>query len=154
MPAFQSTPITVSMVPPLPASKITTGTIDPARLPIAIGVGPTASSGIVPDPGPTGNVTDYLARDMTYRPVPTIGPAYQPTADSPVLVPLSVGANVTVSISCPLFGASLFYRISPATDYAPVPSSLTVNVLSGQTLNVYAAKAGYNNSDIATYTNP
>ena len=39
-------------------------------------------------------------------------------------------------------------------DYAPVPTGMTIEVASGQTLNVYAAKAGYNNSDISTYTNP
>lgn len=154
VPAFTTDPIAASMVPPLPASKITTGTIDTARLPIAVGVGSSSASGLVPDPGPSGDPTDYLARDMTYKSVPSIGPSYQPKADSPVLTPLSTGSSVKVQITCPLVGVSLFYRISPATDYAPAPASLTVTVLSGQTLNVYSARAGYNNSDIATYTNP
>jgi hypothetical protein len=152
VPSFQTTPITTSMVPPLPASKIVTGTIDMARLPIAIGVGSSSSSGLVPDPGPTGNATDYLARDMTYKPVPSIGPSYQPVADSPVIVPLNAGSDVVVGISSPLTGASLFYNINGA-DYAPAPSGMTVHVLTGETINVYAAKAGYTNSDVAAYTN-
>lgn len=153
VPAFQTTPITVNMVPPLPASKITTGTIDAARLPPAIGVGPTASSGIVPDPGLSGDPTDYLGRDMLYHPLPSIGPAYQPKVESPVLFLFGSGIpEANINISSDTVGASFFYRLSPDTDYSEVPSSRTVTVESGVTLDVYAAKVGYTNSDISSYT--
>ena len=164
VPTFNTGPITSSMVPPLPASKIVTGTIDPARLPIAAGVGPTSSSGAVPDPGAVGNPLDYLGRDMLYHAVPSIGPSYQPKVDSPVIFVIGTGPSVIATISCALIGVSLFYQLTGMTDYVPLvatsspgsqsQATFQVTVLSSQTLNVYGSKAGYNNSDIASYTNP
>jgi len=155
VPSFNTGPITESMVPPLPASKITTGTIDTARLPAAVGIGPSSSSGIVPDPGAVGDPTDYLGRDMLYHSVPSIGPNYQPQVPSPVLTIAGTGIpDATITVSNDLPHTAFFYRISPDTDYAEMPTSMTVKVLSGQTLDVYGAKAGYNNSDIASYSQP
>lgn len=155
VPAFHNTPITTSMVPPLPASKITTGTIDPGRMPPAVGVGPSSSSGIVPDPGTVGDPSDYLGRDMLYHPAPTIGPSYQPKVQSPVLFSFGTGVpEATIGISSPTVGASFFYRLSPSLDYAEVPTSMQITVAVGQTLDVYAARVGYTNSDISTFTQP
>lgn len=155
VPLFNTTPVTVGMVPPLPASQITTGTLSPAILPAAVGVGPTSSSGIVPDPGPTGNTTDYLSRDMTYKPVPTIGPAYQPKVSSPILSIQGSGIPMaTIQITCLTVNALLFYVLSPNTIYAEIPTSGLVTVASGQTLSTYGARAGYTNSDISTFSQP
>ena len=100
---------------------------------------------------------------MTYKPVPSIGPTYQPKVTSPSIFTFNPGPTVIASVSCSLVGVSMFYQLSGMTDYAELavasssdqPVTTTqVTVLSGQTLNVYASKVGYTNSDVATYTNP
>ena len=152
VPSFHTSPIPASLVPDLPASKITTGVIDPARLPPAVGVGASHAPGAVPDPGNAGNPADYLARDMTYKPLPTIGPTYQPVVADPVITVTGVGASSTkVNVTCPTVLASLFYKLSVSapTTYTPAPSSISIP--TGETISVYAAKAGYTNSNIVTY---
>src|SRR5262249_49262059 len=95
-PAFNTTALPVSLIPDLDASKITSGTLAASLLPEAVGVGGSHAPGAVPDPGPSGSGTNYLARDMTYKSVPTIGPAYQPNVADPVLtgLPTVGGSNV------------------------------------------------------------
>jgi hypothetical protein len=155
-PTFNTTPLPVSLIPGLDANKIITGTIDPARLPPAIGVGVGHSSGAVPDPGLGGAASDYLGRDMLYHSIPTIGPAYQPVVPDPVLTPTTNPGDVIVSISESLSGTALFYKITPAIIYTEIgssPSSGTLTLPAGQTLSVYGAKSGYNNSNIVTLVN-
>ena len=55
-------------VPPLVATNNFANSRIDISCPVAIGVGPTHSSGCVPDPTASGLATDYLARDMTYKP--------------------------------------------------------------------------------------
>src|SRR6266481_7734961 len=98
-PIFNTIPLPVSLIPSLDASKITSGTIDAARLPPAVGVGIGHSSGAVPDPGLGGVTTDYLGRDMTYHAVPTIAPAYQPSVPDPVLSPGPGPGAIVVQVS-------------------------------------------------------
>lgn len=150
-PTFNTTPILVSMVPQLPASKITSGVLDPARLPVAVGIGISSSKGAVPDPGAVGNPTDYLGRDMLYHPKPSIGPAYQPTVPNPVVFSTGSAPN-QFAITDSLSGAIIFYKITGMTDYIEKVTP-TVEVLPGKTIDMYAAKAGYNNSDIVSLTN-
>lgn len=152
VPVFNTVPIASTMVPQLPASKIDTGTVDPQRLPPAVGVGLGHSAGAVPDPGAVGSPDDYLARDMTFKPPPSIGPSYQPSVPSPVLQVGGIGPDVIVTISSPLAGVLLFYKITGMPSYVEAPDS--VHVLTGQTLDVYGAKAGYTNSNIVFYVNP
>jgi len=66
-------PLPLALIPNLPASQITSGTFLAILLPVAVGLGVGHAKGAVPDPGDgTGGAlaTDYLARDMTYKPSP------------------------------------------------------------------------------------
>ncbi len=153
VPHFITAPLPAALLTDLPASKVTTGVFVPALLPIAVGVGGSHAPGAVPDPGASGGTTDYLARNMTYQPLPAVIPTYQPTVPDPILTagyPAYEGTLYSVFES--LTGVSLFYALTspfivlyvwqelPETNYVIVPS--------GQVLHVYGAKAGYNNSNI------
>ena len=152
-PSFSTNPIPNALIPGLDASKIVSGVINPARLPAAVGVGPSHASGAVPDPGLTGNPSDYLARDMTYRPVPSLGPSYQPAVPDPVINILVFGPpKSSVSVSDSLSGVTLFYKITGMTDYVEAVGSVSVD--SGLTFSAYGARAGYNNSNVVTYLSP
>jgi hypothetical protein len=154
-PIFTTAPVPPSMVPDLPADKITSGIINAARLPAASGMGLSSASGAVPDPGPTGAATDYLARDMTYKPVPTIGPPYQPTIASPVLTPSTAPGPKDVLVTVAQPGATLLYKITPTTQpaYIEIATGTVVALPTGETLSVYGAKPGYNNSSVVTLAN-
>jgi hypothetical protein len=155
IPAFQTAALPVSLIPGLDANKIVSGVLAPARLPVAIGVGVTHAPGAAPDPGPTGNVFDYLARDMTYKPIPSFGPGYQPTVPSPELE-ISTGPEpYIISIISTLDGVSLFYSInSPNSGFVPVPDTGEVTLFTGQAVYAYGAKAGYTNSAVVVMPAP
>jgi hypothetical protein len=148
-PTFQTTPLPVGLIPSLDASKIISGTLNPARLPAAVGVGASHAPGSVPDPGASGTATDYLARDMTYKALPSIGPSYQPTLANPILTSTPVAGGANVSVGADLAKPSVLYKIDAGT-YATMPSY--VFVPTGSTISVYSAKAGYNNSSVVTLT--
>jgi hypothetical protein len=85
-PSFHTGPLPVGIIPNLPASQITSGIFDPLRLPVAA-YGAVHNKGAVPDPGDaTGDPTQYLARDQTYKSTPTSGK---------VTVITTTGAGVT-----------------------------------------------------------
>jgi hypothetical protein len=153
-PSFQTTPLPLSLIPNLDASQITTGIFDPARLPVAVGVGLAGHApGIVPDPGTSGSPTDYLARDMTYKPIPSLGPTYQPAVANPTFV-VSAGATSTLFIKSTTLGAAIFYSTTGATSgFQAAPSNGTISGLTpGSTVWSYAARAGYNNSNVVSTT--
>jgi hypothetical protein len=149
-PAFNINPLPVALIPSLATNKIVSGVFDPARLPIAVGVGVSHAPGAAPDPGSTGSVFDYLARDMTYKQLPVFGPGYQPKVQDPIISINVLGAPpYTATIVSPLPGASLFYSInSPSGGFQPVPDNGQVLVFTGQTIYAYGAKVGYTNSNI------
>lgn len=158
VPIFNTSALPASLIPSLDSSKIISGTIAAARLPVAVGLGGGHASGAVPDPGAGGGgalATDYLARDMTYKAKPAIGPTYQPAVTDPVLSPApNLTGAVIVTISDVIPNAILLYQLSSAPGYQEVPSTGYVSVpTGGTTLSVYAAKAGWNNSNIVTFTN-
>lgn len=148
-PIFQTSPIPTSLVPDLDASKITSGTIAAARLPAAVGVGAGHKSGLVPDPGASGTATDYLARDMSYKAVPSMGPTYQPIIPDPTFSATVGGGNANVAIVESLDGASIFYSLTDATtDFQPYTGPF--DVATPQDVWAYAAKEGYTNSNVVT----
>jgi hypothetical protein len=155
-PTFNTGLLPVSLMPSLDASKVTSGVLDPARLPVAVGVGATHMPGAAPDPGVTGNVFDYLARDMTYKPIPSFGPGYQPVVPSPQLE-ISTGPEpyIVSIISTQLDGVSLFYSVNnPNAGFLPVPDTGEIILYTGQVVYAYGAKAGYTNSDMVVMPAP
>ena len=165
-PEFLSSPIPIGLIPGLPASQITSGMFPAAMVPIAIGLGGAHEPGLVPDPGPGGGgalATDYLARDMTYKPMP-IPPSpvgYQPNLPDPVInVPSQSGTStgagfIYVIPQNSIGGVSWFFSTSSATGpYRELVGSSSVTVQPLQSVWFYAARAGYNNSNTASYTNP
>lgn len=157
-PQFYTDPLPVSLIPDLDASIVTSGVFDPVLLPVAVGLGGSHAPGAVPDPGDgTGGAlaTDYLARDMTYKPAPDLGVTYQPTIPNPtfgtsdnVTGPISVTMQSTVS------DVIFFYSLTSAsTGFLEFPSSGYISLAAGAQMWAYAAHSGYNNSAIVTMTN-
>lgn len=159
VPSFNAAALPVGLIPSLDTSKIVSGEFDPARLPLAVGLGVGHVSGAVPDPGDGSGgalATDYLARDMTYKPIPGLSISYQPNVVNPVLSPSAeiIGAKkITFSTTTP--NAVLFYSLtSAAADFAEVPEAGYIELDPLATVWSYAARSGYNNSSIVSYTNP
>lgn len=152
-PQFYNTPLPAALIPSLDASIITSGVIPAARLPVAVGVGGSHASGAVPDPGASGGAADYLARDMTFKAPPTVGPTYQPTLANPIFGPSlgTVGA-ISVTFSHPVSDVDFFYSLTGATS-GFVEAKGAVSLPAGSTIWCYAAHAGYNNSGVVSMTN-
>ena len=163
VPRFYNSALPVSLIPSLDASQVTTGVFNSARLPIAVGIGSGNAPGAVPAPGTTGNPSDYLARDMTYKPMPSVGAPFQPTIVSPTLTP---SANITgpidVVVSAAMPGTTLFYSLTSGggsgfVELGTVPDSGIMRPISVPplgTVYVYCAKTGYLNSAMVNVTNP
>jgi hypothetical protein len=180
-PFFVTHTIEVNMVS-IPASKFNAGVVLRARLPLARGVGvpPPAGQtriGMAPDPGHTGGRNMYLGRDMNWHQFHVNDPAraHQPQAPdvtitldwweaSPIIPaePLNVKAHVTIRSL--LRGSFLFYRVTPFGDQTPdafqrvlhpdTPDDIhiSIEVNDYDTVEAYAAKQGYNNSEIEEWT--
>ena len=157
-PAFQSGPFPLSFIPNLDASQVVSGTFDPARMPVAHGVGGTHAIGAVPDPGDvgTGLVTDYLGRDMLWHTAPTIAVGYQTALPAPTLTvspatglrTVTPGYDPSVPANEPYQDATFFYSTTSAVaGFAEFPDVGYVQT-SAATIWVYAAHPGYNNSPI------
>lgn len=158
-PQFYTDPLPAVLIPDLDTSKVTTGTLDPARLPVAVGLGLGHAGGAVPDPGDGSGgalATDYLARDMSYQPLPDLFLPYQPIVADPVLTPSSnPTGDKTVVFSCDTAGCTMFYSLtSDSADFVEVPKEMFIALPPSDTVWSYAAKSGYNNSNIVDYTNP
>lgn len=160
-PTFQYGALPLSLIPNLAAGQVTSGTFNPARLPLAKGVGETPPrTGCVPDPGPGGTgilATDYLARDMTWKHAPTISVSYQTDLPAPTLTVTTPGPPRTVSVGYDIadpdndqFQDAIFFYSTAASNsgYAEFPEVNYVQVPAGQTIWVYAAHPGFNNSVI------
>jgi hypothetical protein len=150
-PSFNVDPFPSTFVPNLSGTNFATGTFDTDQLPVAIGVGGTHSPGVVPDPGNVrdGQPGDYLARDMTYKPMST-GIAYQPTLTGPSITFLYYeGLNAMVYLTSTIPGVSLFYSLNNGV-FTQIQNQQGFLVPAGTHLSVYAAKIGWNNSTIFT----
>lgn len=122
---------------------------------VMVGVGGSHHTGLVPDPGPTGATTDYLARDGTWK--EAVGDiSYQPDVPTPTISPsTNTSGSRTITLGDSLAGVSIFYQVGgggtgPFTPYVGGTVTLAVSTA----IYAYAAKVGYNNSAAATYTNP
>jgi len=158
----------------LPCSKFTAGTIPLARLPIVKPPGVTGgpAPGLVPDPGANGSPLNYLGRDTLWHHFTITNPALamQPKVPDVTIVldwweahtpttadPSLVKAHVTIRTL--LKDAHLFYRINNADDFTealhdktPDDPHITLEVNEFDFIEAYAAKQGYNNSDIEEWT--
>jgi len=154
-PQFYTTPLPASLIPSLDASIITSGAVPAARLPAAVGVGGSHAPGAVPDPGASGTATDYLARDMTYKAVPSLGPTYQPTIPNPTFgASANLTGPITVTIADTVAGCTFFYSLtSSSTGFLEWPSTGYVSLPTSSTLWAYAARPGYNNSAVVNKVN-
>jgi hypothetical protein len=164
-PKFHTSQVPVALIPNLDASKIDSGVFNLSRLPYAkmgemVLVPPPAGSagssvltstsapGILPDTGEKGDPTDYVARDMTYKKMAP-PPAYEPQVPDPAIT--YVSGRITITDS--LVNAVCFYRLDFTGQFAPAPAG-PFFVGDGVTVEAYAAKAGYQNSNIATFVVP
>jgi hypothetical protein len=168
-PAFQTTPVPATLIPALDASIITTGTIATARLPVSVGVGAGAASGLVPFPGATTGPgilsSDYLGRDMLYHAIPVIPTSYRPTIPA-ILITVPPQTNVDdgtgeifVVPSSNIAGVTFFYSFTgatgPFTEMSPNDFVYVQPVTPGPSqVWFYGSRVGYNDSAVATYTNP
>ena len=161
MPVSQSKVIPDSLMPDLSASKFITGEFSLDRLPVMKALGVGHAAGIVPDPGMTGDPTDYLARDGSYKSV-TQKVNYQPDLPE-VQITLQYFQDDVASILlyCPVKGTTIFYHIqdigaSPIlTPYVEAKTNpVVLSVDPNFTVYAYAAKAGYNHSAVNNFTVP
>ena len=152
-PSFQTGPVSTEVVPNLDASSFTSGTFSIGRLPFAASTATGSNPGMVPDPGATGDPTDYLGRDMLYHAmVPP--PSYEPQVPNPAITfQFWSGHSAVIIVTDPLPSASLFYRLNHAGQFVPLPTG-AFNVPSGSTVEAYGAKSGYSNSTLVSLAIP
>lgn len=164
-PKFYTDPLPTDLIPDLDASKVVSGTFDAALLPAAVGIGVSHAAGAVPDPGAGGggaDATDYLGRDMAWHTVPSIGTgaSYQPQISDPVINHSTnpTGAQtITVKAGTGAeTGLTFFYSLtSDSADFVEFPNDTGfISLDPTDEVWVYAAAAGYTNSDVVNYTNP
>jgi hypothetical protein len=172
-PQFHTTPLPPTLIPPLDASVVTSGVFSAARLPVAQGVGLGSASGAVPAPGsgtgPGVAPTDYLARDMTYKPFPEVPDVVTPTVPTPKLIvdntvadPVAVIVSLVEMQGTPPAEVDIsdkhhvfFYSVTSATTgFVEFPPEKFVHIDKSAHPNVwaYAAHAGMNNSAIKQLT--
>jgi hypothetical protein len=154
-PGYFQGPVSPSLVPSLAASKVISGTLNNQRLPVALGLGAGHSIGAVPDTGTAGNPTDYLGRDMQWKPM-TPSLAYQPTLNAPVISVISFDAIEPDAVNVNISTADhdiCFYHLSSSPSPLFVQFTGPVSVPSGQTIEAYAVKTGYNASPTTYFTN-
>jgi hypothetical protein len=160
VPSFLSGLLPTQLLPTLDASKFTSGTFTILRLPVAAGLGAAHAVGILPDPGAKGDPNDYLGRDMQWHAFKSYI-SLQPTVPNVhITFNSQKGALCSITISSPLAGSVLFYRVNggvflevhSADSAGTASNSITLSLLAGDFIEAYASRAGYNNSAIATYT--
>jgi hypothetical protein len=158
-PQFYTDPLPAVLIPDLDTAKVISGVFDPVLLPDAVGLGGGHAPGAVPDPGDgSGGAlgSDYLARDMSWKPFPSIGPTYQPTIDNPTInASTNPTGDKTLTFSDVIDGVTYFYSLVGATsDFQELPEAGYIFLAPSATVWVYAARSGYNNSAVVDYTNP
>jgi hypothetical protein len=148
----------VSLIPSLDASVFTTGMFALAQVPMAVGVGVGHAPGLLPNPGstvtsPTAQPTDYLGRDMQYHAMKPMV-SNQPQLPSPSITVQSFfgRSNAYINITSGVAGTTLFSMINGGSFVETTPSMLPLFTTVGSVVSAYAAKIGYNNSEISTYT--
>jgi len=157
-PSFFNPVIDISLIPGIDGSQFTLGTFSTDNLPVAIGTGAGHSIGLAPTTGMTGEPSDYLGRDMTYRAmIPPIN--YQPTLWPPAITVQSYfSTTAIVNITSQVKGTNIFYRTPPIAGgggpFIEVTGALPLKLAIGTNVDAYVAKNGYNNSNIASYTIP
>lgn len=162
-PSFISSPVPSALVPDLAATIFTTGSFDPSFLPKAKGLGAGHAIGLLPDPmmQDEGHFDDYLGRDMIWKTMRQDVP-YQPMLPDVQLTFLGYYRDqANVSMFCPQKGSDLFYLTFNPEGLPPViPSFMatsnpaTILITPGWVVQAYAAKAGWNNSNMAKYMPP
>jgi hypothetical protein len=157
-PQFYTDPLPLTLIPNMDAAQVTTGVFAAARLPLAVGVGLSHAPGAVPDPGDGSSgalATDYLARDISFKPVPTIAVLYQPTLPDPVITPpTNPTGGQTITPTSTVNATFMYSLTSSSTGFSVLPATGYVSVPPLGTIWIYSARAGYNNSNIVSYTNP
>lgn len=156
-PSFVANLVPPGMVSDLDASQFTSGIFDRERIPVAVGMGVGASTGIVPDPGDEGLPSDYLGRDMEWHTF-AVADATMPTCPAPLITLDSWSeAEVLVTVRSTLPGSSLFIRINNSQfkqskiehhDKLFPDVHDTISVQDGDIVWAYSARAGYNNSPV------
>jgi hypothetical protein len=149
----------LSVIPNVDGSKFTSGTFDPSFVPIVKGVGGSHAVGILPSPGATGLTQDYFARDGTFKPMVAPSVSYQPKYPAPSITLISyyrgqAYIQIKATSSSPTTGTAgvvLFYNLNGGSFSEPV---LPLLVSVGTLIGAYAAKIGYTNSDLVTFTVP
>jgi hypothetical protein len=159
-PSFKVERMPPGIMPPLDASKFTSGVFPPEFLPVAIGIGTGNAPGAVPDPGEMGEPTDYLGRDMQWHQF-QVDVEYQPTCPKPVItLDTWSKTEVLVTVRSPLRDSAMFisingnpYKQGQVKYHGVVTDDVhdTISVKDFDIITAYAAKAGYNNSDIAIW---
>lgn len=161
IPRFLRVPFPDVLIPSLDTAKIGSGVIDRSQLPVAVGVGASHAPGAVPDPGSgvpsnggAGDATDYLARDMTYKPM-TAPVSYQPTLPNPSITFMSwYGDQAYIRIYEFTSGSLIFYRLNSTGNFQEAANGVELLLAQGTLVEAYAAKDGYNNSAIVGYVVP
>ncbi len=158
-PTFDARVFTIALIPGFDASRITSGTFEIDRLPIAAGVGVGHSAGLLPDPGntatdSTAQPTDYVGRNMEYHAMKPVV-SYQPMLSAPsITIQSYLGTNAYVNITQSVAGSNLFYAVGNNAFTEIFAVNLPLSVQVGDVVQAYAAKIGYNNSEITVYTIP
>lgn len=163
-PSFVTKQLPLNLVPDLSAAKFVSGEFPVEQLPVVAGLGVGHARGILPDPGDwttEGRPSDYLGRDGKWREIVTEIP-YQPRLPDVQLTFLGWSKGLArIQVFCPKAGSTTFFQatnihaLPPLIDpleETPNPSVLTL--APELTLQAFASKAGWNNSNMATFLVP
>ena len=147
-PSYQYGPIPLSLVPNLTAGQVTSGQFPPERMTLAI-YGAGSAPGAVPDPGSSGDPTDYLARNMTFRPAPSVAAVNQPTLPNPTTSVQVDGANQKVFAGSTVPNVVFFWSYTNSGIFTEFSNPGYVVVPPGHAdIYIYSSRTGWNNSTI------
>ena len=122
---------------------------------VAVGTG--HKGGLVVDTGASGNNTDYLARDATWKsPTTFSAPTYQPVLPSPQIFPAAntTGPRAIGLGTSGVTDTNVFYQIDSNTGPFIQTSGVTIPLPPLSIIYTYQSKAGFTNSAMSSYTNP
>lgn len=164
LPSLLTTVLPMELVPDLPASKFPSGIfprIFPvARLPFVTPLGVGHAKGILTDPGvAVGDPSDYFGRDAQWHQVKIVK-VPQPTLPKVEITFISISGGMAKIRLSAIKGALIFYLLrdlnaAPIVEpYQETKNPSIILVSENFIISAYAAKAGYNNSDINQFTVP